>query len=258
MDEAAREQQEAVRASVLDELLKPPARRWRGTVAARAASLGVDFAIPARVTLVDARANDRGGRVRDDLDVAAGSLAEAFSHGGAAHLCARRAGAVVALVQAPDADLEATLARLIDGRHALVAGIGRPVSDPRDVIESYRDARIALHAVAHGSGRRIAGVDDLDLVELLISEVPPERIRPKVNEVMDVLRRSSGLRETLETYFEHDLDIMRAAQALHVHHNTLRYRLSRVEEELGRSLKAPATIALLYVALAAERDALYA
>ena len=37
-----------------------------------------------------------------------------------------------------------------------------------------------------------------------------------------------------------------------MHHNTLRYRLARVEEELGRPLKDPATIALLYIALAAE------
>jgi purine catabolism regulator len=256
MDETARAQQQAIRASLLDEMLKPPRHRARGPAAARAASLGVDFAIPARIVVVDAGEEDGRGRTQVDLDGAAASLAEALSPGRAAQLCTRRGSAVVALVRAPEADLDATLGRLIDGRPALVAGVGRPVSDPREVRDSYRDARIALRTVARGSDRRIAGFGDLDLVALLISEASPERIRPKVDEVMGVLRRSPGLHDTLEAYFEHDLDIMRAARALHVHHNTLRYRLGRVEEELGRSLKTPATIALLYVALAAERDAI--
>jgi DNA-binding PucR family transcriptional regulator len=45
---------------------------------------------------------------------------------------------------------------------------------------------------------------------------------------------------------------MRAAETLHVHHNTVRYRLARVEELMGRPLKDPATIASLYIALAAS------
>ena len=39
---------------------------------------------------------------------------------------------------------------------------------------------------------------------------------------------------------------------MRVHHNSLRYRLGRIEQLLGRSLKDPATIASLYIALAAH------
>jgi purine catabolism regulator len=46
---------------------------------------------------------------------------------------------------------------------------------------------------------------------------------------------------------------MSAARAMHIHHNTLRYRLGRVEEALGRPLKDPGTIAVLYIALAEQR-----
>lgn len=254
MDEMARDQQRAIRASLLDEMLKPPRPRPRGTAGARAASLGVDFAIPARVLLVDARRADRTGQAQAELDVAAASLTGALAQAGAPHLCTRRGGAVVALVQAPEAELDEILEALLDARPALVAGIGRPTSEACDVLDSYRDARIAIHTFARRSARRIAGFGDLDLVTLLISDATPERIQPKVDEVIAALRRSTGLQDTLEAYFDNDLDIMRAAKALHVHHNTLRYRLGRVEEELGRSLKAPATIALLYVALAAERE----
>jgi purine catabolism regulator len=47
------------------------------------------------------------------------------------------------------------------------------------------------------------------------------------------------------------MDVMRAAEAMHLHHNTVRYRLTRVEQLMGRPLKDPATIASLYIALAA-------
>jgi purine catabolism regulator len=256
MDRMARDQQRAIRASLLDEMLKPPRPRPRGTAPARAASLGVDFAVPACVLLVELLEKARGGHAEVELDVAAASLTGALAQAGAPHLCTRRGGEVVALVQAPHTELDAILQELLDAWPALVAGIGRPTSDAYEVLDSYRDARIAIHAFARSSARRIASFDDLDLVALLICDASPQRIQPKVDEVIAALRRSAGLQDTLEAYFDNDLDIMRAAKALHVHHNTLRYRLGRVEEELGRPLKAPATIALLYVALAAEREAL--
>jgi purine catabolism regulator len=56
----------------------------------------------------------------------------------------------------------------------------------------------------------------------------------------------------VRAYFAHELDIAATAMSLHMHRNSLRYRLARVEQLLGRSLKQPATIAAVYVALAAE------
>jgi DNA-binding PucR family transcriptional regulator len=37
-----------------------------------------------------------------------------------------------------------------------------------------------------------------------------------------------------------------------MHRNSLRYRLARVEQLLGRSLKQPATIAAIHIALIAD------
>jgi DNA-binding PucR family transcriptional regulator len=37
-----------------------------------------------------------------------------------------------------------------------------------------------------------------------------------------------------------------------MHRNSLRYRLARAEQVLGRSLKQPSTIAAVYLALVAE------
>jgi len=70
-----------------------------------------------------------------------------------------------------------------------------------------------------------------------------------------VLHSHPALLEAVTAYFDHNLDVMRTADAMHLHHNSLRYRLARVEEFLGQSLKNPATIASLYIALASAEDA---
>jgi purine catabolism regulator len=45
------------------------------------------------------------------------------------------------------------------------------------------------------------------------------------------------------------MDIQSTARSMHLHPNSIRYRLSRVEALLGRSMSDPETIALLYLAL---------
>jgi purine catabolism regulator len=129
------------------------------------------------------------------------------------------------------------------------------VSAVAGIPDSCRDATVAARRAELDGGPRIADFADLDLIALLLGEAEPERIRPKADELLAPLRDNAALRAALEAYFAHGLDVMSAARALHVHHNTLRYRLGRVEEALGRPLRDPATIALLYVALAAEGSA---
>lgn len=59
----------------------------------------------------------------------------------------------------------------------------------------------------------------------------------------------------MRAYLEHELDVTAAATALHLHPNSLRYRLSRLSDALGRSLRDPTTIATLVLAFEAERRA---
>lgn len=57
--------------------------------------------------------------------------------------------------------------------------------------------------------------------------------------------------ETLQAYIRADRDVQEASARLHVHPNTLRYRLRKIEEILGTSLESTRTIADLYLAFRA-------
>ena len=226
LKEVAYEQELAVRGALLDEVL------GGGDVAsltARAAAFGLDFSEPARVVLA-----------RGDSGVLRHELGETLAT--VPHLMSEHAGCVVALAQAP-------LERL-EGAVGPCAGIGRPVSGIGSVRESLRDAELALERAA--SEDTVVAFEHFDLGTLLLSEASPERLEPKVAELVAVLRENPALYETLVAYFDHDLDVPAAAAELHLHPNSLRYRLTRIEEVLGRSLKRPATIAELHIALLAD------
>ncbi|MDA0178669.1 helix-turn-helix domain-containing protein [Solirubrobacter phytolaccae] len=95
--------------------------------------------------------------------------------------------------------------------------------------------------------RGLPSFEAFDLPALLLAEVDPELVRPRVDALLDPL--PEPVLAALVEYFARDQDVGAAAAALHVHPNTLRYRLGRVEALLGRSLKAPATVAELMLAL---------
>jgi PucR family transcriptional regulator, purine catabolism regulatory protein len=224
LGETERTQARAVRAALLEELLDPGAADEHA-LAARAATFGLDFAAPARVVAV------RGTVTLPSP-----------------HLALERDGVLVALVQASREELRERLAS------AAAAGIGRPVSSVAGVAHSHRDAELALQRVTYERDVRMLDFEDFELGLLLLAEAPRERIQPKVDEWTTLLRSKPMLWEAVVAYFEHDLDVVATAAAMHLHPNSLRYRLSRVEKLLGRSLKQPSTIASLYVAMLASGD----
>jgi purine catabolism regulator len=176
---------------------------------------------------------------------------------GVPHLASRRPDALTLLAQPDeDADLTAALASVSAAHPAVAIGVGRAAAAIAEARDSLRDAVLtAGRAGAAGDGAgRIVRFEDLDLGEFVVSEIGPERLRPKVAAPLAVLRGNPPLEEALAAYFAHDLDIIAAAKALHLHPNSIRYRLSRLEQLLGRSLRSPATIAELHIAMIAGRD----
>lgn len=66
------------------------------------------------------------------------------------------------------------------------------------------------------------------------------------------LQGNPQILETLVTWFRHRMDTRSTARAMFVHPNSIRYRLRRCEELLGRSLQDPETLTDIYLALQDE------
>jgi DNA-binding PucR family transcriptional regulator len=78
---------------------------------------------------------------------------------------------------------------------------------------------------------------DEHLLELIVHR-DPKRAQALVERALEPLQKLSPgarerLTETLEAWLEHACSTTEAAQALHVHPQTLRYRLRQLEETIG-------------------------
>ena len=81
----------------------------------------------------------------------------------------------------------------------------------------------------------------------------PSDAHEALSGLLDPLDRNPDLPHTLAVYLEHDLDRRRTAAALHVHPNTLDYRLRRIVELTGLDPATSRGLQLLGAALAARR-----
>jgi purine catabolism regulator len=234
LTDVVRDQELAVKAALLEEALEPVAARDPLPLAARAAAFGLDFSQPARMVVI---------RSALDLTGVRRELVAALEQSRVPHLVHRREGELTVLVQG---DVDELLGALAEGLPDVAIGIGRPVAAIVDAHHSLRDAELA---VEHGG---LVRFEDFDLATFVVSEIPAERLDPKVDEILAVLRANPPLHEAVRAYFAHDLDVAATAASLHMHRNSLRYRLARAEQELGCSLKQPATIAAVHIALVAQ------
>lgn len=125
------------------------------------------------------------------------------------------------------------------GEPATIAGIGRTKRGVAGVRASYREAE---HAI--GLGRRlhapqtVVSFADLGLHRLLLAMAQHSELRDYHDDVIGELvtydaRSDAGLLQTLEAYFACNCSPTEAAQRLHLHRNTVLYRLRRIEQ-IGR------------------------
>ena len=147
---------------------------------------------------------------------------------------------VVVLAPAASAD---DASRALRGRSPV--GVSRPVSRA-DVPHGVAEARAARAAAS-------APTDVVTFADVLAGGVPvlvdEAAARTWAEQLLAPVRADAELLRSLRTWLAHHGQLQPAAAELGVHRHTLRHRLARMEELLGRPLASPQTRMDLWFAL---------
>jgi carbohydrate diacid regulator len=126
------------------------------------------------------------------------------------------------------------------GPHQRV-GLGGTAAGVVGLRDSYADALAAVRLASRKGDRtmRVAHIADYRMHQLLATIGGGARTRFADTVLGELPGRPDWevLRETLLTWAEHGFHLVRTAEALHVHRNTLVYRLQKIEGILGRALR---------------------
>jgi PucR family transcriptional regulator, purine catabolism regulatory protein len=124
----------------------------------------------------------------------------------------------------------------------VTVGIGGPCHGPEQIRHSYAQARRTVETVRRmGRTGRVVAFGDLGIHRLLLQVPDLAELRGFADEVLgrlsaDPSGQDHAYLETLACYFRENASLQRAARALHVHPNTVSYRIHRVEEITGLDL----------------------
>ena len=134
-------------------------------------------------------------------------------------------------------------------------GVSRIASTLHDIPDAYRQATQAM-----ALGRRVFGpntctnFDDLGVFRVICDGPGSDEQRMFHDEwILPIVeydrQRKTELVHTLRTYFQCNMNALESAKALFIHENTLRYRLSKIEEIIGKQLSSGETALNLWTAL---------
>ncbi|MCW2512442.1 MAG: hypothetical protein JWR11_1484 [Mycobacterium sp.] len=156
----------------------------------------------------------------------------------------------VGIAQVPSSTKRGTMLELIE-RHAIKrVGISPQFDEMTNTAQALRYARVALHARNSTNGR----VTVFDNSVLAVAAVSAPEVTRKVAAVIlgkfDDLSSDEKevLFDTFSAWLANKGGVNDAAAQLHVHPNTVRYRLHRIERQTGRSLSVPAELAEMCLA----------
>ncbi|MQA84561.1 MAG: hypothetical protein GEV03_08050 [Streptosporangiales bacterium] len=121
-------------------------------------------------------------------------------------------------------------------------GIGGMCRQPPDIARSYAEARRTIDTVRRmGRTGRVVAFDDLGIHRLLLQVPNLTELQGFAREVLGALssprdERNAEYLGTLACYFRENNSPQKASRILHVHPNTVTYRIRRVEELTGLDL----------------------
>ena len=149
------------------------------------------------------------------------------------------------------AELIAQLSPVAHGRAGLSTPFGRIDDAPR----ALREARLACAAATPGSTEMIGYADRPGAVLLATTPDAAEALARRVlGPVLDLAPEDRRVvLDTVRAWLAEDGSTSSAAERLHLHRNTVRYRLRRLEDLSGRSLARPVDLAEIHLALEGVR-----
>jgi purine catabolism regulator len=169
---------------------------------------------------------------------------------GVPHLLLRRAPALLLLLRDDPGDLAALRAEILA---PAPIGLSGPLGRPSRAADAAREAVWALHAAP---AARVATVRYGEAAPSLFLPRGLTEARDAATQVLGPVMdydeaRGADLLRSLRVFLEENRSWKEAAAALHVHKQTLVYRMHRVEELTGRRLADTSALAELWMALKA-------
>ncbi|MFN2537391.1 MAG: PucR family transcriptional regulator [Mycobacteriales bacterium] len=233
-----------LRTAALQELVEGKVR----DVAAAEAALGYRLNGATHLGLI--LWSDEGGDVVDHLktfDTVVGALSRSFGAGRAGLLLARDATSAWAWIALAEpavpsiADLRACLEVLPAAPLLAVGGAHSGAHGFRQShLEAEQAQRVASAAGTARSSITLYDAPGLSLAALVCANVDEARawVRATLGPLAADDEQHARLRETLRVLLEHGGSYTSAADELCMHRNTVRYRITRAEAELGRPITA--------------------
>lgn len=135
----------------------------------------------------------------------------------------------------------------------ITAGCGRPHSGLGGLIQSDKEARMAMRAsLSRGEG--LVCFDNLGLLRLIYTSEPDREIDAFIQETLGKLlerdqAKGAELFHTLETYFQCYGNLKRMSEEMYAHYNTIVYRLKSIRDVTGLDVHQPAQRFQLELAL---------
>ncbi len=136
-------------------------------------------------------------------------------------------------------------------RRPVLVAFGRPVVGAEQIVESYREARVALDLRERLKVDHVCGFADLRVDSALLDLAQAPAGRSFADDILEPLRQERGgaLLEATRTYVEAGGNLNEASRKLGVHRNTMLYKLDRVSRLLQRDIRHADTQFTIWLAM---------
>lgn len=161
---------------------------------------------------------------------------------------------VLLICEQPKMDIKETAAKLYSEIETLAGqkvyiGVSEKASRGKNIRVCYEQAKFACKIASNGS-RNIVNYGGTN-PEFIVRSIP-ENVRHTVYD--SVFKNcypgeEQEIYETLHYYFRYDGSIAKVADELFIHRNTFQYRLHKIYEKTGYSIRAPRDAFVLYIAM---------